>query len=58
MDRKRQRSNRPKSSATVWVPSSPTTSCMWLLPYVVVFLAFWASGYLFHEYQKHNRRRW
>ena len=31
---------------------------MWLLPYVVGFFAILGAGYVFHEYQKHNRRRW
>ena len=30
----------------------------WLLPYVVGLCAVLGAGYLIHEYQKHNRRRW
>jgi hypothetical protein len=31
---------------------------LWLLPYVVGLCAILGAGYLIHEYQKHNRRRW
>jgi uncharacterized BrkB/YihY/UPF0761 family membrane protein len=31
---------------------------MALLPYVVAFFAILGAGYLYHEYQKNNRRRW
>jgi hypothetical protein len=29
---------------------------MWLLPYVVGFFAILGVGYLYHEYQRSNRR--
>lgn len=31
---------------------------MWLLPYVVGFFALLGAGYLFHDYQRRNRRKW
>ena len=31
---------------------------MALLPYVVAFFAILGVGYIYHEYQKNNRRRW
>ena len=31
---------------------------MALLPYVVAFFAILGVGYMYHEYQKNNRRRW
>jgi uncharacterized BrkB/YihY/UPF0761 family membrane protein len=30
---------------------------MALLPYVIAFFAILGAGYVFHEYQKNNRRR-
>jgi uncharacterized BrkB/YihY/UPF0761 family membrane protein len=30
---------------------------MSLLPYVVMFFVIMGAGYLFHEYQRNNRRR-
>ena len=46
----------PKSSATAVGCVIAYYILMWLLPYIVLFLALCGAWYLFQEYERNNRR--